>query len=151
MTIYSSSNFNGSTAGDSNKINLAEMQKTMRKLSAAYAKLPTCLVMPFQSWDKIKREAERDSRSHTLSMAPVDHFWGSPVECYDTVRECLDRMVDTVRGGRTKLVLLEDVPRDCVSHPYFRQLFAEHRVSTELMEPSSLSDSVSRSMLSDEQ
>lgn len=44
--------------------------------------------------------------------------FGIPTESYPTVRECMDRMMKPRKGERLRFVLTEDIPVDCLDHPW---------------------------------
>lgn len=54
-------------------------------------------------------------------IKPYDFYHGMPVWVYDTVKGCMDRMMDQSKGERLQLVLDEGIPADCLFHPWIKQ------------------------------
>lgn len=90
--------------------------KQFEDVSAKLAATANGLVMTHATWFKLKKTVS-DEGPHNH----YDHFHGMPVWVYGTVKDCMDRMMDQSKGERLQLVLDEDIPTDCLFHPWIRQ------------------------------
>lgn len=107
--------------------NVEDMKIKMEELSKKASSLPNVFVMTNKTFyevrSKIKNKPDHESFGELPELPNMFH--GVPVEKYETVKECLDRMMNIYNGERIQLVLSEDIPHDCLSHPWVVQRVRE--------------------------
>ena len=98
------------------------MKSTMLTLQAQMSKQPNRFVMTTATLQKVKSaiSKQEDSVGNVVIGSGLV-FQGIPIEHYATVKECMDRMESANDGERLQLVLTEDVPEDCMRHPYMQK------------------------------
>lgn len=105
----------------STSFDFSGMLGKMRELKAEMAKHPNGFVMTTRTLVRLREAtAESQDSQFTLGVMP-GAFMGTPVEDYATVKECMDRMMDQRDGERLQLVMSEDIPIECISHPWMKQ------------------------------
>jgi hypothetical protein len=73
------------------------------------------LVMTCEVFQKVKNATEPGN-------VTVDRIFGYPVYVYDTLRECLDKMLELPKA---QLVMEGQIPADLLFHPYFERQLGE--------------------------
>jgi hypothetical protein len=68
------------------------------------------------------REAINGQENQFNSGCIPSAIMGLPIERYPTIRECLDRMTQPRSGERLQLVLSDEIPMHCASHPYMKSM-----------------------------
>lgn len=97
------------------------MLDKMRELRAEMAKHPNGFVMTTRTLVRLRDATVEAQESQFALGAMPGAFMGTPIEDYATVKECMDRMMDQRDGERLQLVMSEDIPVECISHPWMKQ------------------------------
>lgn len=105
-----------------------EMMSKMRELSAKMQSTPNVFVTTPKSLILLLKAVKEQEQKHFAGDVPKEYLralTGIRVEEYATVRDCLDRMMEPRKGERLKLVLSEDIPVDCLDHPWIKKQVSE--------------------------
>jgi hypothetical protein len=110
MNLYTSS---------STKIpDIKAMQAKMAELQDQMRAQPNILVVTSKTLAALKEVTEVQKKVFFAgAMSPI---LGLPIEDYPTVEECLDRMSRPRDGERLQLVVTEDIPVECLAHPWMQ-------------------------------
>lgn len=101
------------------------MLDKMRQLRAEMAKHPNGFVMTTHTLVKLREATKETQESQFSAGAMPGTFAGVPIEDYATVKECMDRMMNQREGERLQLVMTEDVPVECIDHPWMKKSINE--------------------------
>jgi len=96
------------------------MVDKMRELHAEMGKHPSGFVMTTRTMEALRRATEAQRESFESGAIPRA-FMGTPIEDYATVKECMDRMMNQREGERLQLATAEDIPVECIDHPWMRK------------------------------
>lgn len=112
-----------STGSGSNPFNSSvdpgEMMKAMKDLAKKMESVPNRIVTTTSLFAKVKEAADHDSPVQSNPVGHLPHVMsGIPVDAFDTVEECLDRMLELQGNSRPSLVLAEPIPAELLMHPY---------------------------------
>lgn len=105
-----------------------EMMSTMREMSAKMQSTPNVFVTTPKSLILLLKAVKEQEQKHFDGEPPREYLGalaGIRVEECATVRDCLDRMMEPRKGERLKLILSEDIPVDCLDHPWIKQQVSE--------------------------
>jgi hypothetical protein len=119
----------GTTVGTNNwsatSPNFSDMLSKMEEISAKMRAQPNVFVMTKETREQVKSAIKKTSLERTPYDGPelvnTAAIGGIPIEDYDTVEQCLDRMMSPRKGERLKLVLSENLPVSCLSHPWVKE------------------------------
>jgi len=90
----------------------------MRAVSEKLKAMPNVLVMTKRILVQLRKVIDAQEQQY---FAGAINLYGTPIEDYDTVKDCLDRMMEPRKGERLKLVLSEEIPVDCIDHPWIKE------------------------------
>ncbi len=107
----------GNGGQDAASIDWNSIKATMREMSARMSKIPNRLITTKRTFERLKQAVADYDLPRPTAM---DSLYGTPVEAYDTVAECLDRMHHPLPGERLQLVLSEDIPIWLSDHPWIK-------------------------------
>jgi hypothetical protein len=104
------------------------MQKKMEELHAKARATPNRFVMTTSTLVRV-REAETvrsmDPNSGEAIVGNPVSFFGTPIEHYATLRECMDRMMSPQEGERLQLIVGDERIMDCFDHPFLHRPYGE--------------------------
>lgn len=95
--------------------------KQLEEVSRKMASMPNGLVMTHATWFRLRQEIDASSPEGEYGKLLPSTYLGIPVWVYNTVKECMDRMMDQSKDERLQLTLDEDIPIDCLFHPWLKQ------------------------------
>jgi hypothetical protein len=103
--------------------NSEDMLRKMRELSEKMQAIPNVLVTTKRTLGQLRKVIDAQKQQYFAGAIPSLHMkvYGTPIEDYETVKDCLDRMMEPRKGERLKLVLSEDIPGDCIDHPWMKE------------------------------
>jgi hypothetical protein len=103
--------------------NIEEMLSTLRELSEKMQAVPNVLVTTKRTLGQLRKVIDTQEQQYFAGAIPSlpMNVYGTPIEDYDTVKDCLDRMMEPRKGERLKLVLSEEIPVDCIGHPWMKE------------------------------
>lgn len=104
------------------------MISTMRELSAKMQSTPNVFVTTPRSLALLLKAVKEQEQKHFAGEVPAEYMkalGGISVVACATVKDCLDRMMEPRKGERLKLVLSEDIPVDCLDHPWIKKQVQE--------------------------
>lgn len=111
---------NNSTASGAS---LEDLTRTIAEVSGRMSQYPTALVMTHSTFKKAKMSIDQSCQtSQSQNVLAGDSCLGLRIETFETVNQCMDRMMNQRSGERLQLVLGEDIPGDCFGHPYMRMM-----------------------------
>jgi len=113
-----------SNGSSSSSFDSDAMLNDMRKLLYRMRSTPNKFVTTTRTLDQLRQAAKDRQPKHYANDEPHSlpmTAFGVPIEDYATVKECLDRMASPRTGERLKLVLSEDIPSDCIDHPWIKE------------------------------
>lgn len=98
-------------------ITIDKLMNRMRLMQNSMRNIPTTIVMTSKTFAALKGFCKSlDSASYPQeTFSPI---YGIPIERYETIRECLDRMNSARKGERLQLAIIEEIPSDCMDHPF---------------------------------
>lgn len=98
-------------------MNVDTLMDRMRFMQASMRSVPTRIVMTSKTFAALKESCKPlDAVSYPQDkLSPI---YGIPIEHYETIRECLDRMSNARKGERLLLAITEEIPSDCIDHPF---------------------------------
>lgn len=103
--------------------NTEEMLSKMRELSEKMQAIPNVLVTTKRTLGQLRKVIDAQEEQYFAGAIPLlpMNVYGTPIEDYDTVKDCLDRMMEPRKGERLQLVLSEEIPVDCIDHPWMKE------------------------------
>lgn len=103
------------------------MLSKMRELSEKMQSIPNILVTTKRTFGQMKQAIESQEQQYFVGAIPSlpSTVYGMRIEEYETVKECLDRMENQRSGERIKLALSEEIPFDCIDHPWMKKQVRE--------------------------
>lgn len=102
----------GTAAG----VSIESMLDIKRRFDEHLKSQPTAFVMTKATFDELVAKATpRGVEIQVYDRSGA--IFGMPIETYDTIRECLDRMNDQ-RTGERLVLAYDSIPADCLDHPW---------------------------------
>ena len=104
-----------------------EMLGKMVALSAQMQATPNAFVTTSRSLVLLRKTLKHQEQEHFTGAVSPEHLAIAGInfiECA-TVKDCLDRMMEPRKGERLKLILMEDIPVECIDHPWIKKQVSE--------------------------
>lgn len=107
---------------------LNDMLSKMRDLSEKLQSTPNAFVTTPQTLMLLLKAIKQQEQKHFAGSVPPEYLRALSgirvIECA-SVKDCLDRMMEPRKGERLKLILSEEIPADCLDHPWIKKQVTE--------------------------
>lgn len=97
------------------------MLKAMKRLVEKAKSMPNVYVTTTSVVHLLREMAKEQGEDHDKRTMGNLYLFGIRIEDYNTIKECLDRMMNPAEGELLQLVIEGDIPERYMDHPWVLQ------------------------------